>query len=172
MTVASSSTTSRLPKRANATDARPSKKSPDRIDSLLPNIVGADGEPRRSSDVSITSSCSNEATWIISVMEASLRCVGRMAGDSDWSRLGIRGVSGTGLREDPPIVNGDAYAVGPSGPIISGFQSFNTPPSLRLSSTPLLLASSTAPCQPDSANPFVACAMSNTKSGLRCLPSA
>jgi len=42
-------------------------------------------------------------------MDANLRCVGKMAGESDVaSKLGIRGVSGVGKRDDPPIVNGEA----------------------------------------------------------------
>ena len=56
ITVDMSSVTSGSRRRAKAIDARPSKKSPPRMLSLLPNDDGADGAPRRNGDSSITSS--------------------------------------------------------------------------------------------------------------------
>lgn len=80
MTVANSSTTSFEPSLERATDARPSKKSPERIDSLEPKADGAEGKFRRNAELSMTSSCNNDATWIISVMLARRLCVERISG--------------------------------------------------------------------------------------------
>ena len=59
--------TSRFRNRANDTDARASKKSPARIASLFPNTKFTEFMPRRVSAMSITSSCSSDAVWIISL---------------------------------------------------------------------------------------------------------
>ena len=79
ITVARSSTTSRLRSLARATEARASKKSPARIAILFPYAAFADGFERRESDSSMTSSWRREAVWIISVISASLRCVGKIS---------------------------------------------------------------------------------------------
>ena len=62
------STTSLSPSLESAVLALPSKKSPPRMASLLPKAAGAEGEPRRRSDLSMTSSWRRDATCIISTI--------------------------------------------------------------------------------------------------------
>mmetsp|Transcript_52050 Transcript_52050/g.123274 ORF Transcript_52050/g.123274 Transcript_52050/m.123274 type:complete len:242 (+) Transcript_52050:588-1313(+) len=73
MTVESSSITSTFRNLARLRDARESRKSPARIASLLPSTALSDLTPRRISPWSMTSSCSSDAVWIISVISAR-RC--------------------------------------------------------------------------------------------------
>ncbi|KAH3659275.1 hypothetical protein OGATHE_006159 [Ogataea polymorpha] len=73
-----SSTTSLFRSRPSETDALPSKKSPARMAILLLNATFPESLPRRESEKSITSSCSNDAVWIISVISANRLCFGRM----------------------------------------------------------------------------------------------
>mmetsp|Transcript_8830 Transcript_8830/g.33337 ORF Transcript_8830/g.33337 Transcript_8830/m.33337 type:complete len:246 (-) Transcript_8830:24-761(-) len=75
ITVESSSTASRLRRRASEMEARASRKSPAKMAILLPNTRLTDGAPRRVSALSITSSWNSDAVWIISVISASRRCL-------------------------------------------------------------------------------------------------
>ena len=71
--LAISCTTSVLPRRERATEARASRKSPDMTAArVLYSLCTAD-PPRRVSAASSTSSCTSDAVWIISVMAASPR---------------------------------------------------------------------------------------------------
>mmetsp|Transcript_2862 Transcript_2862/g.5903 ORF Transcript_2862/g.5903 Transcript_2862/m.5903 type:complete len:261 (+) Transcript_2862:429-1211(+) len=72
------STTSRLRSLARLTDALARRKSPPSIAILFPNCWFAVLLPRRIWPLSMTSSWKREAVWIISVMHARRRCVGRM----------------------------------------------------------------------------------------------
>ncbi|KAH3669463.1 hypothetical protein OGAPHI_001584 [Ogataea philodendri] len=86
MAVDMSSTTSLLRSRPSETDARPRRKSPARMAILLLNAMLPESLPRRESEKSITSSCSNDAVWIISAISASLRCFGRIPLARSFSR--------------------------------------------------------------------------------------
>ncbi len=82
-TVARSSMTSASRNLAKATDALPSKKSPAKTAILLPNDRFAEGEDRRETELSMTSSWSNEAVCISSVISASRLCDGKMSESSE-----------------------------------------------------------------------------------------
>eukprot|EP01139_Manchomonas_bermudensis_P020780 Amastigsp_a679749_60.p2 type:complete len:180 gc:universal Amastigsp_a679749_60:958-419(-) len=76
MTVESSSMTSTLRRRASASDARANRKSPPSTASLFPKTWLMETTERRWSAVSMTSSCTSDAVWIISVISARRRCDG------------------------------------------------------------------------------------------------
>ncbi|PIL31501.1 hypothetical protein GSI_06203 [Ganoderma sinense ZZ0214-1] len=94
MTLAISSTTSFSPSRESAALVRPRRKSPASTDSLFPNAAGAEAVPLRSGDLSITSSCRSDATWIISTICARRTCVGRRA--SGAATVGTASAGGNG----------------------------------------------------------------------------
>lgn len=83
MTVAISSVTSACLNLAKATEALLSRKSPARTAILLPKHVFADGEDLRVIELSIISSCSNEAVCISSVISARRFWEGRMSESSE-----------------------------------------------------------------------------------------
>ena len=78
ITVASNSITSASRNLASATDALPRRKSPARTAILLPKEIFAEGEDLRIRELSITSSCSNDAVWISSAISARRLWEGRI----------------------------------------------------------------------------------------------
>lgn len=151
MTVASSSTTSTSRNLAKATDALPSKKSPPKMLNLFPNAEGDEGAPRRNSDSSITSSCSNDATWIISEISARRFCVG----------------STTDVVEEEEAAPALACCCR------CGFKSFKILLGLNGSSIPVRSTSPPAAADDCAGEmPFVAALISSTINGRMCLPSA
>lgn len=117
-------------------------------------------------------------------MEASRRCVGRMVGEELDGEVCSIEAEGEGVMRGwgvgvVGIRNGEVKMLTPAGsaPMDSGFQSLSTPPSVSASSMPppdtrdaRAAASASAHAWP--ASPFVACDMSKTNRGRRCLPSA
>ncbi|KAH3684558.1 hypothetical protein WICPIJ_004448 [Wickerhamomyces pijperi] len=78
MDVDVNSMTSGFLKREMETEALPNKKSPAKTDILLLKAMLPLGLLRRESELSITSSCSNEAVWIISTISARRLCFGKI----------------------------------------------------------------------------------------------
>lgn len=84
MILAMSWVTSGSPRRAKAAEARPRMKLPPRTESLLLNIEGAEGAPRRRAEASMTSSCNSDAVCSISTICARRSWVGRIV-SGEWS---------------------------------------------------------------------------------------
>lgn len=173
-TLATSSTTSLLPRRESASDARASKKSPARIESLLPKRDGAEGADRRVAARSITSSCSSEATWINSVISASLRCVGKRLEAAEGSEG-----EGEEEEEEKAAIGFRRRSFARSSML--GFSSMRTSSCSSGSSTPIPFPSLLACSRSASLcwtsfhlglSPLVAWLIKRTIIGRTCLPSA
>lgn len=176
MTLAMSSTTSLSPRRDKAALVLPRRKSPASTDNLFPKAAGADAAPLRSDDLSITSSCNKDATWIISTICARRICVGRRVGVA--VNLGISsGVCGGGDGGTCGGRGGCREKTSENDAVwsdILGFQSFSTSGRVNgrsnssvLPPAPSHCAAHCLCCHPRP-NPFVACENNRTRRGRSC----